>query len=309
MKKILVILDREDDQQYVLERAIVIAEKFNCCIHVLIYGYCELSWVNDVFGMLENNKLKEKLVQHKEDWWQEYSKPYLAKKNVTHEVVCSKYFVDTILKHCVEHQYELIVKQGHRSKSIFYTPSDWLLLRDSKIPIYLVVSGKVFSKPSISKHSLSRKVDSNAAVLVALDFLASSEEKQTLNSKLLSVANDFAKKSGVELHCCFAIAVPKVLAETGFIDIEKRSQVLSKLAQEKAKILLADYPIAESNIHISVGTPWKVIKRQAEKINAGLTIIGSMGKTAIAGKLIGNTSEQVLNFSKKDVLVIGLNEP
>lgn len=298
MKKILVILEQEEEQEVVLERAIAIAEKFNCSIHVLIYGYCELSWVNDVFGMLENTKLKEKLVQHKEDWWQEYSKSYLAKINITHEVIFSKYFVDAILNHCEDHHYDFIVKQGHRSESIFYTPSDWLLLRGSKIPTYLVVSKEAFSKQE----------DNNAAVLVALDLLASSEEKQKLNAKLLSVASNFAKKIGGELHCCFAIAVPKVLADIGFIDIEQRSQVLAGLAQEKAKLLLENYHIAESNIHISIGTPWKVINRQSEMINAGLTIIGSMGKTAIAGKLIGNTCEQVLNSSQKDVLVIGLNE-
>lgn len=286
-------MEQEEGQEYVLERAIAMAEKFNCSIHVLIYGYCELSWVNDVFSMLENIKLKEKLVQHKEDWWQEYSTPYLAKMYITHEIIFSKYFAEAILNHCADHQYDFIVKQGHRSESILYTPSDWLLLRGSKVPTYLVVS---------------KKVASNAAVLVALDLLARSEEKQKLNAKLLAVASDFAKKTGGELHCCFAIAVPKVLADIGFIDIEQRSKVLAELAHKKAKRLCENYHIAEANIHIGIGSTWKVINRQAATINAGVTIIGSMGKTAIAGKLIGNTCEQVLNSSQRDVFVIGINE-
>jgi len=294
MKKILVILEQENGQRYVLERAIAIAEKLDYRIHVLIYGYCELSWVNDVFSMLENKKLKEKIVQHKEAWWLAFSKPYLTKMNISHEIICSKYFVDTILNHCIDHQYDFIVKQGHRSGSIFYTPNDWLLLRRSKIPTYLVIS---------------KQVDINAAVLVALDLLAASDEKQQLNLKLLSVASDYQQKTGGELHCCFAIAVPKVLGDIGFIDIEKRSKILAELAQERAKVLLEDYNIAASNIHIMIGTPWKVINRESEKIKAGLTIVGSMGKTAIAGKIIGNTCEQVLHASQKDVLVVGLDDP
>jgi nucleotide-binding universal stress UspA family protein len=293
MKKILVILEQEEEQQYVLERANALAEKLDCSIHVLIYGYQELSWVNDVFSMLENRKLKNKVTQHLEDWWKEYSKPYVGKKKITHEIVWSKYFVDSVLKHCSDRQYDFIVKKGHRSESILYTSSDWLLLRGSEIPTYLVVS---------------KQADINASVLVALDLLASSEEKQALNLKLLSVASDYAKKTGSELHCCFSIAIPKLLENLGFIDVESRSQELGRLAKERAKALLDNYDVAASNLHIKVGTPWEVIKSEADSIKAGLIVVGSMGKTLVAGKFIGNTCEQVLHYSHKDVLVIHYNK-
>jgi nucleotide-binding universal stress UspA family protein len=293
MKKILVILDQEEEQKHVLERAIVIAEKLGCSIHVLIDGYQELSWLNDVFSMLENKKLKEKIIQHKEDWWAKYSIPYLEKMNITHEIIWSKYFVDSILSHCNDHQYDFIVKKGHKSESIFYTPSDWLLLRRSKVPTYLVIN---------------KQTQVHAAVLVALDLLASSAEKQKLNSKLLTVGSEYAANIGCELHCCSAIAIPNMLGDMGFIDDSLRSKELDMLAKERAKPLLENYKIAASNLHIKIGSPWKVINRESESISAGLIVVGSMGKTAVAGKFIGNTCEQVLNSSQKDVLVIGLNE-
>ncbi len=293
MKNILVILDKEEDQRYVIDRAVTIAEKLECDIHVLIDGYHELSWVNDVFSMLENIELKKKIIQQIESWWQEYSEPYGDRLTITHEIIWAKYFTDAILKHCVNHQYNFIVKKVHTSESILYTPNDWMLLRRSKIPTYLIVS---------------KKADINACVLVALDLLANSEEKQKLNSTLLSVANDYVTKTGSELHCCFAIAIPKILADMGLIDIERRSQELKAVAQERADILMQSHNIAAANMHIELGTPCEVINRVSETIEGSLNVVGSMGKTTIAGKVIGNTCEQVLNSSKKDVLVVGLYE-
>lgn len=293
MKKILFILEQEEEGRYAIERAIALAEKFDCSIHVLICCYEPLSWVNDIFGMLENVELKEKIIQSRKDWWNVYSKPYVGNTNLSHEIIWSKYFVDAILNHCSTHQYDFIVKKGHSTESIFFTPSDWLLLRRNKIPTYLVLS----KQPHI-----------NAPILVALDLMASSEAKQTLNSTLLSAANDFSKKTGSELHCCFATPIPPVLSDTGFIDIEQHRQKIEKIAKEKAEILLEDYDIPPSNLHIKIGTPWKVINSKSISVKAGLIIVGSMSKTAVAGKIIGNTCEKVLHSSQKDVMVIGLSE-
>jgi len=291
MKKILVILEQDQEDQYALERAVVMAEKLKARVHVLLCCYQELSWVNNVFGMMENIHIKEKIIEQKELWWQDYAKPYINTVLISHEVIWSKYFVDSILEHCQSHEYDFYVKRGHRSETLFYTPSDWLLLRKSQIPSYIVVEKE-------------RKAADT--LLLALDFLASSDEKQQLNRKLLEFARDFADKMEMELHCCFAIAPPKVLSDTGFIDPEEYAEKATEMAQETAEVLLEPYKIAPENQHIKIGSAHKVIANQAQKLNAGAIVIGSMGKSAMSGKVIGNTCEQVLHISKKDVFVLGL---
>ena len=291
MNKILIILEQEQEKNTALERGISIAKKMKADVHVLICCYHKLSWVSDVFGMLENKQLEARILQEKEQWWQDYVKPYSKTVTISHEIVWSKYFVEKILTHCDKHQYELLIKKGHRSESILYTPSDWLLLRDSKIPVYIATE---------------HKPDEGQPIVVALDLLATSKEKKRLNKKLLNIASKLAKQTEAELHCCFAIDLPMVFSSMGIVDIEQQGQQIETSARNNAKDLLDAYGITPQNLHIAKGTIWEVINDITVNLNSGLTVIGSMGRKNIKGKVIGNTCEQFLHISRKDLLVVGL---
>lgn len=291
MNKILVILGQEQEHTLALERGISVAKKLGGDVHVLICCYQELSWLIDVFGMLENKKLKARILQEKENWWQDYVKPYSGTVTISHEIVWSKYFVEEIFTHCDKHHYDLLIKKGHRSESILHTPSDWLLLRDSKIPVYIVVD---------------QEPKAGQPIVVALDLMASSEEKQRLNKKLLKFASHFATQTDAELHCCFAVALPMIFGDMGAVDIEQQSQELETLARKNAESLLDTYGIAPQNLHIAKGAASEVIANISERLDSSLTVIGSMGRKNIVGKVIGSTCEQLLHESRKDLLVIGL---
>ena len=290
MKKILVILEQENQEKYALEKAVLMAKKAGASVHVLICCFQELSWLNNVFGMLENKQVKDKIIEQKQLWWQDYAKPYLNTVLISHELVWDKYFVESIVQHCQQRQYDFLVKKGHHSESFFYTPSDWLLLRKSPIPAYFIIE---------KDHKAGQ------SVLLALDLLASSEEKQKLNKKLFAFASDFASKMSLELHCCFAIPLPKVLTDTGFIDADAYIKKATAVSEEKATSLLNDH-IPQQNRHIKAGSPDKVITGLAQKIHADVIIIGSMGKKSLPGKIVGTTCENVMHISKKNVLVISL---
>ena len=62
MTKILVILEQQQESKSALDRALAIAEKTGADIHVLIYCYENLSWMNDVFDVLENFRVKDKII-------------------------------------------------------------------------------------------------------------------------------------------------------------------------------------------------------------------------------------------------------
>ena len=140
-------------------------------------------------------------------------------------------------------------------------------------------------------------------MLVAIDVMANNEEKQRLNDKLLSVASQYARQMNTELYCCFAIPLPMMSGGLGAVDIEQQGEQIEASARKEAKELLEDHGIAEQNLHIATGTAWNVIYDFSESLNSGLTVIG---RKNIAGKLVGNTCEEYLHISRKDLLVIGL---
>ena len=54
--------------------------------------------------------------------------------------------------------------------------------------------------------------------------------------------------------------------------------------------------------HLCWGTPWKEIARLAEELNVGLISIGTVGRSVIAGVLLGNTAERVLGTCDCSIL-------
>ncbi len=70
------------------------------------------------------------------------------------------------------------------------------------------------------------------------------------------------------------------------------------------KRLSAEYDIPEKNFRLKQGPAAKVITSEAARLKAQLVVMGTVARTGVRAKLIGNTAEQVLARLKTDVLAI-----
>ena len=64
------------------------------------------------------------------------------------------------------------------------------------------------------------------------------------------------------------------------------------------------FDISVVNTHIKEGLPELVIEQVAEKLDAELVILGTIGRTGISAALIGNTAEHVIDQLNCDVLAL-----
>ncbi len=55
---------------------------------------------------------------------------------------------------------------------------------------------------------------------------------------------------------------------------------------------------------LGVGYPWKVIGQAAKRIDAGVIVMGSVGRRGIPGFVIGNTAEKVLRQHDRSILTV-----
>jgi nucleotide-binding universal stress UspA family protein len=55
---------------------------------------------------------------------------------------------------------------------------------------------------------------------------------------------------------------------------------------------------------LGVGYPWRVITQAAGRLDAGLIVMGSVGRRGIPGFLIGNTAEKVLRHCDRSILTV-----
>jgi universal stress protein E len=289
MKRILVIADPIDEDQSAFAKALEFSKATDSTIHVVGFCYESMGEYEVQDEDYDYSSIKVELVRHSEEWLSEFIADKKADIDITHEVVWEKHIYQWILDHCKVRSYDLIIKTGHRSESAFYTPTDWQLFRYSNVPVYIVAVEK-------------RKSDK--VVLVALDFMSKSEEKQALNKELLESGFRLAVQIGGTLHCCHAVHIATLVSDLDLIDVPAHVHKVEKKVLERAEPLLQEYDIGFDNLHIKQGEPWKVLNSLSSTLNAECIIVGSMGRTGIAGKLIGNTAEKIIRKAKRDLLVI-----
>ncbi|MEH6551600.1 MAG: universal stress protein [Pseudomonadales bacterium] len=208
---------------------------------------------------------------------------------VTQEIVETDDIAGWVTDTCIAGGYDLVIKTGHRSEKLFYTPTDWSLIR--QLPCALLLA---------SDH----KWKSRANVLATVDAGSSDEKQLKINSAVLQGASQWAQYHSTELHVAYSIPIAKPLTE---LDIVHPSEVMNKKG-ERAKADLADC-LQKNNIshdisHVSAGDPATEIPRIANSIKADLVVMGSVGRTGIKGLLLGNTAEKVLKNLRTDVLII-----
>ena len=301
MKKFLVIADQfiqdeevesESPLQPAFQKALELSQSREASIEVVSFCYESLYSVEQDYQhskKQEHSDLKQLLIDHTQKEWDEYFTTQNSPDNVTHKVVWEKYIHLWILEQCKQEHYDLVIKTGHRSESWYYTPTDWQLFRESTTPIYSV-------------NTIDSKTKNS--VLVSLDLLCKTKEKQSKNETLLEKATDLAAMTSSELHVCCALEIPTLIKDFDLVDVTARTHQLEDQARDAAKPILERYGIAPKNLHLREGKSWNVINHFARKNKVQCIVIGSMGRKGVKGKLIGNTAERVIQNARCDLLVI-----
>ena len=57
-------------------------------------------------------------------------------------------------------------------------------------------------------------------------------------------------------------------------------------------------------MHVVLGAPEKALVNAAAKNHATIVVLGCVGRKRLAGRVIGNTAEQILRLVKADVLAV-----
>ena len=290
MKSILVIVDQECEPKVALSKALDIARAYQAKVHVLACCSHEESWIGAVVGMHPVRNIKEDLITHTKKWVKEMVAELKEDVEVTHEVIWTEDFIDSVIDVARKQDSDWIVKTGRITQGLFHTPTDYKLLRESIIPVYIVVS----------RH----QQDKSNTALIALDLQTDSEKKQALNRKMLAMACEISKRRGFDLMCCYSVDVPVVLKDLDLINVEEFIEKNAAKAKIQGEALLAEFGLPPEILVIEAGAPEKTIHKLAHKHNIRWVMLGSVSKRGLKAAIIGNRCEKVLASSKHDLLMV-----
>ncbi|ACS97162.1 universal stress protein UspE [Aggregatibacter aphrophilus NJ8700] len=298
---ILVVLNPENDKQYALARAVRLAKEqknSNPVKITLFLAIYDLSYeMSALLSPEERAEMHRNVIEQRKLAIQPYIEKYASDGiNFSSTVVWHSNEAEAITTEVETHNYDLVVKYTNAEeslKSLIVTPVDWQILRKCPTPILVVKDGDW-------KHQ--------RRILVAVNVSDDENEAHsTFNDELVSLSMDLAdslERGNIHLVTAYpptpinmAIDLPEF--SSGEYSSGLRGQYLLNM-----KALRQKYGIDGDHTHVLEGFPEDVIPQVAEKLEAELVILGTIGRTGLSAAFLGNTAEHVISKLNCNLLAI-----
>lgn len=194
-----------------------------------------------------------------------------------------------LLAACEAHDCDLVIKQhqpGGRLSHLMLTPDDWQLLRQATTPLLLVQDGRPWE---------------GGTVLAGMDVEHQDAAHLALQGNVMEHAGFLCDLFGASLHVVSAYS-PSLLPQAD--PQQTIDQAAASHCHDQCRWFMDEYELPEHRLHIGEGPARKLIPRVAREFDAVLTVLGTVARQGMAGVLVGNTAEAVLDLLEGDLLVI-----
>lgn len=291
MKKILIIADRVGGDQRVIARGIDLARKTGA--ELVIAGFIYEHIANLPIDDFENFEAKVKaelLETHRKQLLKKFRELNGQGRTPAHsiEVHWEKRVAEWVVDRVAKEGFDLVMKRVHRSETLTYTPTDWQLLRGCPCSV-LLVADKLWKR--------------GKNVLAAVDLGTRGRGKRALNMKVAEEAGALTAALECKLIVSYALPMSRVLRDLDIIDERKlRRNAQERLAKFCESLDAREIVVDEQRL--VTGPPEKALINAAARSRAGLLVLGCVGRKRLAGRVIGNTAEQILRLANIDVLAI-----
>jgi universal stress protein E len=287
MARVLIIADLKG-KGYATPRGLELAAKLGLDTDVVAFVYAPLKRLD--VKTAEQAEIRKRLLDQRRSEVQPLIDAHRREgRQVKLNVVWEKDVDKWVSKACSGGKYLAVVKTGSHTGSLVHTSTDWQLLRECPCPVLIVAAKKWHrTKP----------------VLVTLDLGTKLPEKRQLNHKVLKTARDLADALGVELEIIAAIEIPTLLSDLDLVDPIAYTKQAREAMQGHIADLAGAHGLPVRAFRSKRGPVEKVITSRAAKVRAQIVVMGTVGRTGVKARLLGNTAEKVLRLLKTDILAI-----
>ncbi|GAA0263516.1 universal stress protein [Pseudomonas rhodesiae] len=268
VRSILVVLETEHSESLALKRAKLIAGVTGAHLHLLV---CDRKHEHSALLSVLKASLTE----------EGYS--------VTTEQAWNDSLHDTVIAVQQAEGCGLVIKQHYPDsplKKALLTPTDWKLLRYCPAPVLLVKTATPWA---------------GKVILAAIDVGNSDMEHRSLHHSIIDHGFDIAYLAKAQLHVISAHPSPMLSAADPTFQLKESIEARYR---EQCQAFQAEFDVDDTHLHIEEGPADVLIPHMASKLQAAVTIIGTVARTGLTGALIGYTAEVVLDKVESDVLVL-----
>lgn len=296
-KHILVVADINNVEQSALSRAFQIVRDLPTPAPITFFlSIYDFSY--DMTSMLsseERDAMRNGVIFQREQWMREVAAPYLQEGiEFNIKVVWHHRPFEAIIGEVFEGNCDLVLKATRKHdtlETVFFTPTDWHLLRKCPCPVLLV---KNHDWPVNGKIVASVHVGSENSTHIAL------------NDSMVKQGLKFSKKLNAELYLvnAYPVTPANVTVELPEFDPTAYTDAVRGYHLTAMKSLRQTFGIDEEHTRVNEGLPEDVIPKETKELGAGLVILGTTGRTGLSAVFIGNTAENVIDKINCDILAL-----
>ncbi|HSR34067.1 MAG TPA: universal stress protein [Anaerolineae bacterium] len=217
---------------------------------------------------------------------------------VTGKMLCGTPFLE-IIREVLRHEHDLVMtategRGGLRERLFGSTAMH--LMRSCPCPVWVV-------KPIHPER--------HTRILAAVDPTRIDQEQYTVSIKIMDLATALARRDQCELVVvhCWTFPAEQSLRRGYLIassELDTWVRRARGLQRRRLTELLAPYNLQDlqSQVYMLKGEPGHLIPKLAVRMEIGLTVMGTVRRTGVAGLLIGNTAERILRQVDCSVLTV-----
>lgn len=295
-QNLLVAIDPNQDDQPALRRAVYLVQRLGGRIKAFLPIYDFSYEMTTLLSPDERTEMRQGVIAQRTEWIAQQSQYYrdmgipIEIKVVWH----SKPF-EAIIQEVIACKHDLLLKmarQHDRLEAVIFTPTDWQLLRKCPCPVWMVKD---------------QPWPDGGQALVAVNLASEDPLHDPLNIKLVSETLDLARQvnqTDVHLVGAYPATPINVAIELPDFDPSVYNDAIRGQHLLAMKALRQKFNLDERLTHVEKGLPEEVIPDLAEHLQAGVVVLGSLGRTGLSAAFIGNTVEHVIDRLKCDLLAI-----
>jgi len=295
-KNILFLADRSDRLTTALDRAVDLAQTNGARLTVMdvTAGIGLADYIKRAYSVDLDAQVREQRMQFLETLTQ----PYTDRGVPVYTTVATGIPFIEVVRAVQRNAHDLVMKVAEHDSGLaapLFGSTDMHLMRKCPCPVWIDRAG---DEPAYHR------------ILAAVDPF--DDESGNLQRLILDLATSLSEREHATLDVVHAWEMPgeSMLASgRGRIPRSELDLLLEETEKKHRQALddmLSPYGLScrANNVHLLKGRPAQIISGYARDQESDLIVMGTLGRTGIAGLFIGNTAEDVLRETQTAVLAV-----
>jgi len=303
-RKILVVIEPENEPQKVVRRAAWLAKMMACNIELLLCDPYSNPLMIGVIPSAKASELERAVEQVQQELVNELAA--IARDqgiDVSTEVVKERPIADAVLARARTSKPEFVMKGTHYHSDAergLMVDTDWQLVRTCPYPIWLVKADEIEDRP---------------VIVAAVDPTHDHDKPAALDDVIVNMAKMICGLTAGEVHLFHTYERLAGIGDKAMkvfrpieLEIDKIDQRIKEDHRKALDLLAEKNDIGKKLVHQLPGRTRELLPAFVRSKNAQLVVMGALARWGLKRMIIGSTAERVMDHVPCDIVVVRLSE-